>query len=257
MRKMVLLAVMMALAAMMLAAAPASAQEIIFCDNDDDDSDGNVECEDIVVFFPFFNDFDEFCDFDDDDEDFRCDDEDDFLGFGDFSGVGDFEQEAESGDIDQTFEVSGPGDNSNQTVGIQGVANTGNVQNAIGVGDDLDGDGLFDDGFCDFDDDDRDGNEECEDVVVILDDGFDEFCDNDDDDRDGREECEDIIVFFPFDDGFDFDGDIDFDGNDDVDIEFEDFGADITLSPTQTIDSSQQVNQAAAASAFDVVVVDP
>ncbi len=253
-----MLAVMMALAAMMLAAAPASAQEIevenlgFFCDNDDDDGDGHDECEDIVVFFPFFNDFDEFCD-NDDDEDFRCDDEDDFFGFGDFSGFGDVEQEAESGDVDQTFEVSGPGDNSNQTVGIQGVANTGNAQNAIGIGDDLDGDGFFDDGFCDFDDDDRDGNEECEDVVVILDDGFDEFCDNDDDDRDGREECEDIVVFFPFDDGFDFDGDIDFDG----DFEIEDSGASIDLSPTQTIESSQQVNQAAAASAFDVVVVDP
>ena len=41
------------------------------------------------------------------------------------------EQEAESGDVDQSFEVTGSGDNSNQCVGIQGVANTGNAQNVI------------------------------------------------------------------------------------------------------------------------------
>ena len=41
------------------------------------------------------------------------------------------EQEAESGELDQSFEVSGSGDNSNQCVGIQGVGNTGNAQNVI------------------------------------------------------------------------------------------------------------------------------
>ncbi len=41
------------------------------------------------------------------------------------------EQEAESGDVDQSFEVSSSGDNSNQCAGIQGVANTGNAQNQI------------------------------------------------------------------------------------------------------------------------------
>ncbi len=39
------------------------------------------------------------------------------------------EQDADSGDVDQSFEVSQTGDNSNQCVGIQGVANTGNAQN--------------------------------------------------------------------------------------------------------------------------------
>src|SRR5215213_9892826 len=43
----------------------------------------------------------------------------------------DVEQEAESGDIDQSFDVSQTGDNSNQCVGTQGVANTGNAQNVI------------------------------------------------------------------------------------------------------------------------------
>ena len=41
------------------------------------------------------------------------------------------ELEGESADLDQSFEVSGSGDNSNQCVGIQGVGNTGNSQNVI------------------------------------------------------------------------------------------------------------------------------
>src|SRR5215207_9101917 len=41
------------------------------------------------------------------------------------------EQEGESADLDQSFEVTGRGDNSNQCVGIQGVGNTGNAQNTI------------------------------------------------------------------------------------------------------------------------------
>ncbi len=41
------------------------------------------------------------------------------------------EQEADSGDVDQSFNVSSTGDNSNQCAGIQGVANTGNAQNQL------------------------------------------------------------------------------------------------------------------------------
>jgi hypothetical protein len=41
------------------------------------------------------------------------------------------EQEAESGDIDQSFEVTSTGDNSNQCAGVQGVTNTGNPQNVV------------------------------------------------------------------------------------------------------------------------------
>ena len=63
-----------------------------------------------------------------------CDDDDrDRFDFDDGFFFGDNEQEAESGDIDQSFDVSGTGDNSNQTVGTQGVANTGNAQNQLGV----------------------------------------------------------------------------------------------------------------------------
>src|SRR5215217_1580610 len=43
------------------------------------------------------------------------------------------EQEGESGELDQSFEVTGSGDNSTQGVGIQGVGNTGNAQNLTDV----------------------------------------------------------------------------------------------------------------------------
>jgi protein involved in sex pheromone biosynthesis len=111
------------------------------------------------------------------------------------------EQEADSGDVDQSFDVSGGGNNSNQTVGLQSVANTGNAQNQI---DFLD----FGDGFDDFDRNDFDR------------DRFDRFFfDRDDFDR--------------------------FDGNDD--FEFEDSGASIEVSPTNTTSGDQQVKQAASA----------
>jgi hypothetical protein len=51
----------------------------------------------------------------------------------DFDGAldQDVEQDAESGDLDQSFDVSQTGDNSSQCAGVQGVANTGNAQNVI------------------------------------------------------------------------------------------------------------------------------
>ena len=45
----------------------------------------------------------------------------------------DAEQEAESGDVSQSFEVSGDGDNSNRCIGLLGAANTGNAQNQTGI----------------------------------------------------------------------------------------------------------------------------
>jgi preprotein translocase subunit SecF len=103
MRKTILLASMLSLTVLMFAASPAIAQD--WNDgwwNDDWNNDWNEG---------WWND-----------------------GF-DFDGGlnQDVEQEAESGDVDQSFDVSGTGDNSNQTVGTQGVANTGNAQNATGI----------------------------------------------------------------------------------------------------------------------------
>jgi hypothetical protein len=84
-------------------------------------------------FEDFYSDFAEYYGFDEDDywgDDYQWDERDG----GSYYGVGQsFEQEAESGEVNQSFTVTGGGDNSNQCVGIQGVANTGNAQNQIGV----------------------------------------------------------------------------------------------------------------------------
>ena len=174
MKKMVLLAALVALAALMLAAAPALADDHDrnrgdhdrnhdnhdnrnhdnrdnrdfgdFLDEFCEDSDGDLICD----FDEFCEDLDgnlicdldEFCE--DFDGDFFCDDEEDednlFDGFGD----GLFQtsdQQAESGDVDQSFLVTGGGANSNQCVGAQGVANTGNAQielNILNVGGEID-----------------------------------------------------------------------------------------------------------------------
>ena len=71
----------------------------------------------------------------DDDNDFDIFDDDEDFGRLDLDGQlnQDVEQESESGDVDQTFEVTGSGDNSNQCVGTQVVANTGNAQNVVGL----------------------------------------------------------------------------------------------------------------------------
>lgn len=164
MRKMVLLAAMMALAALMLAATPALAADDNdrrdnnnrnhdnrdnrdnrdfgdFIDEFCEDSDGDLVCD----FDEFCEDLDgnlvcdleEFCE--DFDGDFFCDDKEDFFdGFGDLGDLGDeifqtSDQQAESGDADQTFDISGSGANSNQCVGAQGVTNTGNAQNTINI----------------------------------------------------------------------------------------------------------------------------
>src|SRR5215203_4891491 len=147
MKKMVLLAALVALAALMLAAAPALADDH---DRNRGDHDRNHDNHDNRDFGDFLDEFcedsdgdlicdlDEFCE--DFDGDFFCDDEEDednlFDGFGD----GLFQtsdQQAESGDVDQSFLVTGGGANSNQCVGVQGVANTGNAQielNILNVG---------------------------------------------------------------------------------------------------------------------------
>ena len=104
MRKMTMLAAMLALVVMTMVATPAMPQDRL--DNRLDRFD------DGFFFVDGFDRFDRF-DFDD--------------------GISqDFDQEADSGDVDQSFEVSSDGDNSNQSVGTQGVTNTGNAQSQFG-----------------------------------------------------------------------------------------------------------------------------
>lgn len=104
MRKMTMLAAMLALVVMTMVATPAMAQDRL--DNRLDRFD------DGFFFVDGFDRFDRF-DFDD--------------------GISqEFDQETDSGDVDQSFEVSSDGDNSNQSVGTQGVTNTGNAQSQFG-----------------------------------------------------------------------------------------------------------------------------
>jgi len=114
MRKTMLLAAMLALTVLAMGAPAAMA--------DNDRGDDRRDNDKHFFIIEDDNDFDIF----DDDEDF---------GRFDFDGELDLdvEQEAESGDVDQTFEVTGSGDNSSQCVGTQGVANTGNAQNVVGI----------------------------------------------------------------------------------------------------------------------------
>ena len=124
-----ILGVVAVMAAMLVAlAAPAMADDKKNNDNDRNNHHNRFFNDDIKLVF------------DDDffDDDFR------HRGF-DFDDAFDFEQDAESGDVDQSLVVTNTGDNSNQCAGFQGVANTGNAQNAIGVSDfgnfnDVDGD---------------------------------------------------------------------------------------------------------------------
>ena len=122
------LGIVAVMAAMLVVfAAPAMADDLDF--DGFDDGFIIVDCDDgFFFFFDDCNNNDDFCDdffFDD------CNNNDDFFFGGEIDQ--DFEQEAESGDVDQSFDVSSTGDNSNQTAVIQGVANTGNSQNQIGI----------------------------------------------------------------------------------------------------------------------------
>ena len=140
----------------------------------------------------------------DDFDGFFFDEDEDFDRF-DFDGAldQDVEQDAESGDLDQSFDVSQTGDNSSQCAGVQGVANTGNAQNVT-------------------------------DVTLLGAQEGDDFNDFD------RER------FFFDDFGFFLDGFDRFDG-DGGDFEFEEVGSTIEVSPTNTTDCTNEVNQAATA----------
>lgn len=54
-------------------------------------------------------------------------------GSGDPAITQDNEQDTDSGDLNQSFNVAGGGDNSNQCVGGQVVGNTGNAQNQTSI----------------------------------------------------------------------------------------------------------------------------
>ena len=93
-------------------------------DKNDDDFDNRND--------DFDRDFDRFFDFDRDRFDRDCDRNNNNDAAAPVI-TQESDQTAESGDVSQSFNVSNTGDNSNQCAGVQGVANTGNAQNQIGV----------------------------------------------------------------------------------------------------------------------------
>jgi hypothetical protein len=153
MRKMMLLAALVAIAALMLAAAPALARDNDRHDNDRNNNHNNNR---------FFDNDDDlrFVFFDHDNDFFDNFDRNDFLNR-------DNEQDADSGDVDQSFNVTGGGANSNQCVGLQGVANTGNAQNQIGI--------TQLDNFDDFDHNNFDHNDFDHNRNFFHNDGFNHF----------------------------------------------------------------------------------
>src|ERR687885_256728 len=279
MKKIVLLASIVALTALMMAAAPAFA---------DDNGPGNA-CEHHGVGVPPFcrdhennnNDEDNNCDFNDNDNndndnndnncnEFNVNDRDVFRNLA-FGNVGieapidisqETDQDCDSGDISQPISVTGGGDNSIQTVGLQPTANTGCSQNATdvlqaapivaGFG----GDTIL--------------NNEDNNLFNNVEDNNNNFCDRDHDGKKDRD-CEDA-------DNNNDNGDnngIDFNnrtvnriGGDRNTINGPDFGdvdvntdSSIDLSPAMTVLGGGEINQAASASSTQVfpklLVVDP
>jgi hypothetical protein len=284
MKKMMLLASVVALAALMLAAAPAFAQDFPppcnrddvppgledKCDNAEDNNDNDNDND---------NDFDfVFCDFDDDgnDDGDDCEFNDNDRDRDIFRNIGnvdvspnidisqDIDQDADSGDISQPVSVTGGGDNSIQTVGVQPTANTGCAQNATGVlqaapivtglggdtvinnDDNGDNDGQFI--RCDRDGDGNDDGDNCDDF-----DNDRVFCDRD---GDGNDDGDDDCFVFVNDDNDNGDRDVFRNiGNDRVNINGPDFGdtevdsnASIDMSPDQVVKGGGTINQAATAS---------
>ena len=142
MRKFMLMGTLVAVVVAALA-FPALANERFYADDYPpfyDGDDQQEEDERLADFWEWYygHFYDDYYDRDDnDDDEWWKDHDDDRDRFDRFFGGGEvdqsFQQESESGDVDQSFNVSNTGDNSNQCAGIQGVANTGNAQNQIGV----------------------------------------------------------------------------------------------------------------------------
>jgi hypothetical protein len=176
MRKFMLMGTLVAVVIAALA-FPALANERFYADDYPRFYDGgDAQQERLADFWEWYYGhlYDDYYDRDDNNDEWwkDHDDRDEVIGAGPAVEQS-FEQQAESGDVNQSFDVSNTGDNSNQCAGIQGVANTGNAQNQVGV-----------------------------------------------------------IQY----------------GSEAEDIEFEDSGASITVSPNSFTSCDQQVNQAASAS---------
>src|SRR5215208_7812601 len=268
MKKMMLLASIVALTALMLAAAPAFAthKEGHPCnpspqhpcddttppptdgDGDDGDDNGDDDGDDNDINSRLIN---------------RLNNVGNLEVSPTFEASQETEQDCDSGDISQPVSVTGGGDNSIQTVGVNPSANTGCSQTAVGVLDfdptlgvqggdfafNADQFNVIQDNDCDGVDDDGDGRHD-EDNFNCDNNGDDNGDDHaDDNDNNGND------VNISDRDTFRFGGDRQFvrGGGGGDEFDFDGFGSSISVGAPLTVNSDDEINQAAAASSQQFV----
>src|SRR5215217_2356177 len=259
MKKMMLLASIVALAALMLAAAPA------FADHKCNPSKNHQDCEDNNNDNNNDNDNDN-DNGDDNDINSRLINRLNNVGNLDvsptFEASQELEQDCDAGEVSQPVSVTGGGDNSIQTVGVNPSANTGCAQTAVPILDfnptlgvqggdfafNADQFNVIQDNDCDGVDDDGDGRHD-EDNFNCDNNGDDNGDDHaDDNDNNGND------VNISDRDNFRFGGDrqtVNGGGGGDVDV--DDVTSSIGVGAPLTVNSDDEINQAAAASSQQFV----
>src|SRR5215207_2221863 len=258
MKKIVLLASIVALTALMLAAAPAFAdppgcdnpvpeEKNPNCDNDRDNDNDNDNGDD--------NDINS-------NQRIRLNNVGNLEVSPSFEASQETEQDCDAGEVSQPVSVTGGGDNSIQTVGVNPSANTGCAQTAVPILDfnptlgvqggdfafNADQFNVIQDNDCDGVDDDGDGKHD-EDNSNCDNNGDDNGDDHaDDNDNNGN----DINISDR--DNFRFGGDrqtVNGGGGGDVDV--DDVTSSIGVGAPLTVNSDDEINQAAAASSQQFV----
>src|SRR5829696_4812767 len=265
MKKMMLLASVVGLVALMLAAAPAFADPP-GCDNPVPE-EKNPNCDNDRDHNNFNNDNDNDNDNgDDNDINSRLINRLNNVGNLEvsptFEASQDLEQDCDTGEVSQPVSVTGGGDNSIQTVGVNPSANTGCAQTAVPILDfnptlgvqggdfafNADQFNVIQDNDCDGVDDDGDGKHD-EDNSNCDNNGDDNGDDHaDDNDNNGN----DINISDR--DNFRFGGDrqtVNGGGGGDVDV--DDVTSSIGVGAPLTVNSDDEINQAAAASSQQFV----
>src|SRR5215216_4776423 len=272
MKKMMLLASVVGLVALMLAAAPAFADhkcnpspnhDCEDQDHDNDDGDDFV-CKQKTAYDINSN------------QRIRLNNVGNLEVSPTFEASQELEQDCDTGEVSQPVSVTGGGDNSIQTVGVNPSANTGCSQTAVGVLDfdptlavqggdfafNADQFNVIQDNDCDGEDDDGDGRHD-EDNFNCDDNGDDNGDHNGD--HNGDDNGDEVNINDR--DNFRFGGDrqIVHGGGGLGDLDIDDFGSSITMDGGGDTIGGGEVNQAASAAStttqvFPVVpklVVDP
>src|SRR5215212_3202902 len=255
MKKMMLLALMVAFAALMLAAAPAFADhkcnpspnhDCEDQDNDNDNDDDNDNGDDNDINSRLIN---------------RLNDVGNLEVSPTFEASQDLEQDCDTGEVSQPVSVTGGGDNSIQTVGVNPSANTGCAQTAVPILDfnptlgvqggdfafNADQFNVLQDNDCDGVDDDGDGRHDEDNFN--CDNNGDDNGDHNGDDNDNGNDNNGNDVNISDRDNFRFGGDRQtVNGGGGGDIDLDDIGSSITMGGGGDTIGGGTIDQAAAAS---------